>query len=508
MVGVPGRSKACLTCRRRRKGCDGARPNCSQCIAAGLECAGYARQTIFVNWTEGDTPVAYSRRDREGNTTNARQTARDGAVARQQAGGAMRPLLHGLTRTAYVERYNGLFWSQFLPHGKKASARANDHCGSEGFLLVAESMYTSQPAVQRVLLALSLSTVGRSNRDMALVHGGVRAYTSTVQSLANMIASGLSMGSDVALILVKGLNTFEIMFGEDHAEIVAQSRKLISHIEGEIAMLEARGPASLQTGDAHEMLVVGRLFLLVSNIRTRKRSFLHSPEWMSVPWLVIPKNPRDRLVDIMFEVAGLLEDIDSLQAAASNGDKNYETLRLDIADACWQLDERLQRWSAEDAPVVSFYDSAGSFREAWDPDDYARADMVQVYWSACLLLYELMGMVVDDPQSLPARCDPLVYLRKIGETLPVIWTAGAGIIATARGTFPMGVALYVLYSHPYTDPEIIGMFARLRARPDVQATLGPFMDSLVAELVTQKAPRLQQDMVTRTRTSAPGATAQ
>lgn len=72
-------------------------------------------------------------------------------------------------------------------------------------------MHASHPAVQKVLLALSMSAIGRRDSDIALVQAGIRAYSRTVQNLAGMIASGAaSMNSDVALILVKGLNTFEV----------------------------------------------------------------------------------------------------------------------------------------------------------------------------------------------------------------------------------------------------------------------------------------------------------
>lgn len=338
-----------------------------------------------------------------------------------------------------------------------------------------------------------------------------------------------------------------MLFGEDHTETVAQSRRLISHLEGEMAMLESRGPESVQVGDAHEMLVVGRLFLVRaillrqivildlkylktdcvlqvgSTLRTRTRSFIHSTEWLTIPWLIIPKNARDRLVDITIEVAGLVEDIDMISAAKNSNSNNnnnnsqYHKMRHDTIQTCFQLDARLQDWFLSDAPWVEFFDPStggGGLRESWDPDDYARADMMQIYWSTCLLLYELMHLItptttttttkttdvndIDDNNELTtppllARCDPTWYLRQIGLTLPMIWSRGAGILTATRGTFPMGMALYVLHSRPYTDPDLVAMFAELRARPDVRATLGgPFMDSLVAELVPRQAAVIRQ----------------
>ncbi|KXJ89531.1 hypothetical protein Micbo1qcDRAFT_206463 [Microdochium bolleyi] len=508
MVGVPGRSKACVTCRRRRKGCDGRRPECTQCITAGLACAGYARQTIFVNWTEGATPATYSRRDQPSDSRtgglgpedpeNSCQNGSRVWPRRHQQGQAMQPLSHGLARTACIDQFNGLFWHEYLPHGRTASTLANQHCGSEGFLLVAETMYAAHPAVEKVLVGLSMATVGRRTGDAALVQAGIRAYSGTARTLAGMIGSGsAATASDVALILVKGLNTFEIMFGEDHADAVAQGRKLISHMDGEAALLESRGPASLQSGAAHEMLVVGRQYLIVNQFKTRKRSFLHSPEWQTVPWQLIPKNSRDRVVDITLDLVGLFEDVDLLDAAARRGDPSHRSLRLDLVDTCWQLDERLQRWHAEDAPVLDFFDRSGKLRDHWTADDYVQADLIFTYWTACLLLYEIMAPLLDTPTpfdddeaapqapALPTRCDPVLYLRRLGRTLPILLQPSAGLIAIARGSYHLGVALYVLYTHPYTDRlELMDLYARLLTPSgDGAPSLAPFVKSLMAELV-------------------------
>ncbi len=73
MVGVPGRSKSCNTCKKRKKGvrrahtvataiayyralkqCDRLSPTCSQCLNAGLLCTGYSRSLTWVGNTLQD----------------------------------------------------------------------------------------------------------------------------------------------------------------------------------------------------------------------------------------------------------------------------------------------------------------------------------------------------------------------------------------------------------------------------------------------------------------------
>ncbi|KFY19776.1 hypothetical protein V491_04223, partial [Pseudogymnoascus sp. VKM F-3775] len=48
MVGVPGRSKGCNTCRKRRIACSLDTPACKQCIKSNRECGGYQRERLWV----------------------------------------------------------------------------------------------------------------------------------------------------------------------------------------------------------------------------------------------------------------------------------------------------------------------------------------------------------------------------------------------------------------------------------------------------------------------------
>lgn len=53
MVGVPGRSKGCTTCKKRKVRCDEAKPVCNRCKNAFMLCEGYSSPpTVFVNETK------------------------------------------------------------------------------------------------------------------------------------------------------------------------------------------------------------------------------------------------------------------------------------------------------------------------------------------------------------------------------------------------------------------------------------------------------------------------
>lgn len=66
----------------------------------------------------------------------------------------------------------------------------------------------------------------------------------------------------------------------------------------------------------------------------RKRSFLASKEWRTIPWTNIPKTPHQDMQDLLLELPGILEDQDTLPRAA------YPSLLRQ----CLDLEARLKAW--------------------------------------------------------------------------------------------------------------------------------------------------------------------
>ena len=49
MVGIPGKSGGCHTCRQRKVRCDLRKPECNRCLVRKVKCGGYNVSPIFVN---------------------------------------------------------------------------------------------------------------------------------------------------------------------------------------------------------------------------------------------------------------------------------------------------------------------------------------------------------------------------------------------------------------------------------------------------------------------------
>ncbi|KAF6786169.1 C6 zinc finger domain-containing protein, partial [Colletotrichum musicola] len=162
MVGVPGRSKGCNTCRRRKKGCDLQRPACGQCLKAGIECEGYERKRIFVNVTN---PA-------RGTTVRAAAPAAAPATTPSTA------ITHSLSRAAYEEKMVDLFWDGYIPGAPVGGGPANpiSRYSHADWALTVQDLYRTEPALRQTLLAISLGTVGRRDGQQWMVDDGLRFY--------------------------------------------------------------------------------------------------------------------------------------------------------------------------------------------------------------------------------------------------------------------------------------------------------------------------------------------
>ncbi|GKT93743.1 C6 zinc finger domain protein [Colletotrichum tofieldiae] len=126
MVGVPGRSKGCNTCRKRKKGCQ----------KAGIDCAGYERKRIFVNVTH---PVA---------TSNSK------AVVPVVRTVVQTP---SLSQSAFEDKVFDLFWEGYMPEAPLCTPGSPIvRYSNADWATTVRDLYRTDIALRQSLLALSL----------------------------------------------------------------------------------------------------------------------------------------------------------------------------------------------------------------------------------------------------------------------------------------------------------------------------------------------------------------
>ncbi|KAI3578769.1 hypothetical protein IWW34DRAFT_805426 [Fusarium oxysporum f. sp. albedinis] len=210
MVGVPGRSKACVTCRRRKKGCDKKVPFCGQCLAMGIPCEGYERQQIWLN-SEGSTQKSYSKSPSQ-------------------------------TRS---QKFTGLFWSDYLSGGSGFSLKASGITSTKWMALY-EALSEAEASLQYVAMALSTATLGANNNDTQLMNKSQQAYGLAMQQMALSFVSP-SRNKDGILAAIQLMRVYEQLFGTGISAAqknspVSQIKGFRKHIDRETALILSRGP--------------------------------------------------------------------------------------------------------------------------------------------------------------------------------------------------------------------------------------------------------------------------
>ncbi|RDW81730.1 Zn(II)2Cys6 transcription factor [Aspergillus mulundensis] len=253
MVGVPGRSKACVTCLKRKKRCDLEKPFCGTCRKARVECGGYHRPRIFINNTIENQSQLVLRKIKG---TSARTDREDSHASSFTSKGSDVALLPGLARSAYQARYMDLFWRIYLPNGEALSVEVTQIALGKWIDAILD-LNGSEPALRKALLAMSLATVGKQENNRYLKEEGRRLYTSSLQGMAVALKDPRRATSDAILTAVRLSSFFESCFGQNDGE-VTQVRSWQAHNAGDIALISARSPYSFISGHAHDLFADGR----------------------------------------------------------------------------------------------------------------------------------------------------------------------------------------------------------------------------------------------------------
>jgi hypothetical protein len=191
MVGVPGRSKGCSTCRKRKKGCDRKRPICTQCSVAGLECGGYDRERVFLNHNQRTTASAVNvvyRKDPTG-TGHTPRSATDVALS------------HKLAQSAYVEKYISIFLSKYLPANRTSTVECS--VSSRDWIEIAHELHTSEKGIQLSLLSLGLFAAGETQY-------GLQSYSRALRKLQATLCNTRHAQHGSILATCKLLSLFEV----------------------------------------------------------------------------------------------------------------------------------------------------------------------------------------------------------------------------------------------------------------------------------------------------------
>lgn len=207
-------------------------------------------------------------------------------------------------------------------------------------------------------------------------------------------------------------------------------------------------------------------------LQNRKRCPLASLEWKSVPWSTHPKWPKDKLLDILIEVPGILEDLVTLGTLSPQSMKRSSMWQA-LEERCWWCDRQLLSWSAScGKAVVAFVESLITVQDldqksqesAPPSTDLAMAHLGMIYWTTCNLLSQMLFWLSanapskEDSTRLPPRMDAYLYSHKVALLISYFQNPAVGSYLISFIGFPVAVAASFLARQDST-----GNFSEARA---------------------------------------------
>ncbi|KXX75960.1 Sterigmatocystin biosynthesis regulatory protein [Madurella mycetomatis] len=421
MVGVPGRSKACLTCRRRKKGCNLEKPTCGQCKKAGLTCEGYSTQAVFVVSTPRNRQIGYSVPISSRTSESSWQRTRRNTVSSDMTTHRL------LARPEAERRCIDLFWEVYFPSGRPippSAARSYTCTWTE----TARSLYREDSSLRYALGANCLLITGRRHQATWMLREGARLYGKALADLRRSLGASQGPRRDALIATVKLLCMFEAFSQQGDGGVADEPQDWQRHIAGELALFIARTPAAHIDGDAHHVFADERVEMALSAVLRRKRLVLSNAEWKSIPWQEIPKNLKDILVDVLVDMPGLVEDFDNMRLCT---DANKQAaLRLELVQKCWDHDRQLLAWLDLLRQVVEDL-----------VIHVAQVHGMSLFWTTSLILYSIFRMASEPQADLPERTDPTYYACKLAEAITILLHPRAGLYGQQSAALPLEVAL-------------------------------------------------------------------
>ncbi|KAL2192939.1 hypothetical protein P885DRAFT_46430 [Corynascus similis CBS 632.67] len=469
MVGVPGRSKACITCRKRRKGCDHKRPTCSQCNKAGLKCEGYAAQRVFVVSTPDSRQAGYS--------VSRESHHRPGTAASSSSSSqSTTPTtnLRLLARPEDERRCIDLFWEAYFPAGQPIPTNA-----SRSYICAwtetARRFYRDDDSLRYALWANCLLMTGSRHGAVWMLREGSKAYGKALGNLRRSLQTSHRVRMDVPIATIKLLTMFEAFSQQGLEPKTNEAQAWQRHYAGELALFIARTPVAHIDGDSHDVFADERVDMALSAMLRRERLVLSTPEWKSIPWQAIPKDYKDILVDALVDIPGLVEDFDNMQLCDEEG--RQEHLRLELVRKCWAVDRQLQTWLG----LLRRLGAKPGEQSCLDPSGkdlvtyVAQVQGMSWYWTASVVLYTILRTVAAAADQWPAHADPAEHARNLVAAVAILLQPSARLYGQHHAALPLEIALQYATAMRPVSPDgeaLLGTIMALKRRLQTKLTGG------------------------------------
>jgi hypothetical protein len=201
----------------------------------------------------------------------------------------------------------------------------------------------------------------------------------------------------------------------------------------------------------------------------RKTLYLSESAWKTIPWLKIPKTPKDYLIDAFVDIPTLLEEVDCLRQAGTDAAQTTKTMQSLMGHYA-RIDRALRAWLADMAPLEELSELRARGFSHPTLDDIAVAHTMTLFWACCILTYSTAHLARATCRSVawPAppgpHTNPRPYCEQVAELCDVFFQPEARAFGLASAPFPLGIALaFVMSTEGMGSPlasRLVGYFSR------------------------------------------------
>ncbi|CAD6590867.1 MAG: hypothetical protein ASARMPREDX12_004762 [Alectoria sarmentosa] len=467
MVGVPGKSKGCTTCRRRKIRCDLQEPFCKTCTKSRRVCEGYARFPVFLNRTlqgpekrygleEVKTPFSQSS-DRDVSQPQPMVSNIDfqrGLVESRRAYDN-RILVQPDDSAAFDQQIISTLWEKYTP--SISSVQAGTPCVWLQHII---DLPTRGMPLQLSLKAFAMTRIGWINKDETLVLRGNMCYGRALNAIQNSLSSEASMWDE---LFAAGyvLSVYEL-FESTTPSIAGWN----NHISGLKHLVLVRGPQRHMTPFARAVLEEFRTSSMIQCIQYRKSTFLGNPEWLTLPWSETGKDIYQQLYDKGFVLAALLEEIDN---AGFTKENNNISILFEFLGRLYSLDKELNLWYHEilkESPSPLYSTSPDwRLKDAVEPrrlpsfafHTLRLANIVVTYWGLSLILSNTIALACQHVLSINTQVPAQSSASTLAQAPQDLQTMSLLLLETHTSAHRLELATNIIRSMPYCLNDNMGL---------------------------------------------------
>ncbi|GAB7355277.1 hypothetical protein MBLNU459_g5820t2 [Dothideomycetes sp. NU459] len=383
MVGVPGRSKGCTTCRRRKVKCDEARPSCKRCAQSGRNCEGYEKFPVFLIRTVSGMEKRHALAETKP-TFSPPRASEDlpgtgwMAVTRRHSAPVPNVLSSVDPGPVLARRIESVFLEDYLPSGSHSRVMGS-------WLITVVSRGERSRALEVSLKALTMARIGRAVGDNALVRSGNVAYGLALCKLQAALYDDRLARSDDTLAAGRALAFYELAESSSHSTSAWNS-----HEQGIARLIELRGPGTYEDDFARDIFLNVRYSAVWNTSHHQQFAYNLTDK-------KYPKSRKQELYDTGFELAAIGEDIDKAKDMPGDG-QALITKVIDCVQRCVQLEDTLGLWYIdlviEDLHPTKSHEDRTIVTDTMELTSLDESDNMALYWTMRMLVATTAAMLV------------------------------------------------------------------------------------------------------------------